>query len=48
MSRTKELFEEVQFEQVLGEEHRAYIHWIEQEQYSRYPRRYFDLNEMYE
>jgi hypothetical protein len=36
MGKTKELFEELNYQHILGEEHRAYIHWMEQEQYYRY------------
>ena len=31
MSKTKELFEELQFEHSLGEETRLELHWMEQE-----------------
>lgn len=47
MGRTKQLLEELQFEDILGEEHRAYIHWMEQEQYYRYPSR-IDTDELYD
>lgn len=39
MGHTKRLFEEVQFEEVLGEEFRAHVHWMEQETYARFPTR---------
>lgn len=45
MGKTKQLFEELQYEDVLGEEMRAYHHWMEQENYSRYPKR--EINEYY-
>ena len=31
MGKTKELFEELQFENNIGEEARAELHWMEQE-----------------
>lgn len=37
MGKSRELFEREREEDMLGEEHRAYVHWIEQEQYDRYP-----------
>ena len=37
MGKSRELFEKYREEDILGEEHRAYVHWIEQEQYERYP-----------
>lgn len=49
MGKTKVLFEQLQYEDMLGEEHRAYIYWIEQEQYERYPKRKIDnIDELYD
>lgn len=36
MSKTKELVDRHNYENPLGEEHRAYVHWMEEEQYYRY------------
>lgn len=48
MGFSKREFEKLQEEYPLGEEHRAYIHWIEQEQYERYSIRNQDTNELYD
>ena len=39
MGYSKREFEKLAEEYPLGEEHRAYIHWMEQEQYERYPKK---------
>jgi len=36
MGFSKREFEKLQQEYPLGEEHRAQLHWMEQEQYERY------------
>lgn len=36
MGKTKELFEREREQEILGEEHRAYVHWLEEENYWRY------------
>ena len=36
MGFSKREFEKLQQECPLGEEHRAYVHWMEEEQYWRY------------
>ena len=46
MGFSKREFEKLQQEYPLGEEHRAYIHWMEQEQYERYPKRKEETNEL--
>lgn len=43
MGYSKREFEKLAEEHPLGEEHRAYVHWIEQEQYERYPKRQNDF-----
>lgn len=37
MSKTKELLDKYNYENPLGEEHRVYIKWMEEEEYNRYP-----------
>ena len=48
MSKTKELVDRHNYEHPLGEEHRAELHWMEQEQYERYPNRKDDTSETYD
>jgi hypothetical protein len=48
MGFSKREFEKLQQEYPLGEECRAELHWMEQEQYERYPKRKEDTNELYD
>lgn len=36
MGKTKELFQRMMEEEILGEETRAYVAWLEEEEYQRY------------
>ena len=49
MGYSKREYERLVQEHPLGEEHRAELHWMEQEQYERYPKRKVeDTNELYD
>lgn len=37
MGMIKQLLEELHYEDLLGEENRAYYHYMEEDQYNRYP-----------
>ena len=39
MGASKELFEKMREEEILGEEARAELHWMEQEYYDRFPKK---------
>jgi len=45
MGFSKREFEKLQQEYPLGEECRAELHWMEQEQYERYPKKLIPDNE---
>ena len=43
MGYSKREYERLIQEHPLGEEHRAELHWMEQEQYERYPKKPNDI-----